>query len=59
VLITLVLDNDLEGEVDQIDSTDRTIVVADDDIALRCRQAGQNQAQSQPRLARRVNTLSD
>ena len=38
MLVTLVLDNDLEGKIDEIDSTDRPVVVADDNIAVRCRQ---------------------
>jgi hypothetical protein len=42
VLVTLVLDNDLEGKIDKIDSTDRAIVVADDDVAFRDRQTHQD-----------------
>ena len=36
VLVTLVLDDQLVRHVDKIDSADRAVVVADDDIALRC-----------------------
>lgn len=52
VLVNLVFDNDLESQIDKIDSSDRTVVVADDDIALRWWQICQYQAQSQVGLAR-------
>jgi hypothetical protein len=52
VLVTFVFDNDLESQIDKIDSSDRTVVVASDDIALRCWQICQYQTQSQVGLAR-------
>jgi hypothetical protein len=59
VLVTLLFDNDLESHVDKIDSADRPLIGADDEIALGCRQTRQHQAQSEPGLPRRVDPLSN
>jgi hypothetical protein len=48
-----------QGQIDKIDSTDRAVVVADDDVAIRCWQARQHEAQSKQCLPRRVNAVSN
>jgi hypothetical protein len=59
VLITLVLDNHFELLEQQIDPSDRVTVCLDDDVALWLRKAGQKQAEPQPGLSERVDTLAD
>jgi hypothetical protein len=39
MLITFILDNDLEGDVDKVNSTDWAFFVSDDEVALWCWQA--------------------
>ena len=52
VLIAFVLDDQLVLQVDQVDPAHRALVIADDHIAFRHRQPGQNEAEPKPGLAR-------
>jgi hypothetical protein len=44
VLMTLMLDDQLVRQIDQIHAPDRALAIADDQVAFRYRQTGQHQA---------------
>jgi hypothetical protein len=58
VLITLVLDDQLVRQVDQVDSANRTPVVSDDQIAFRRREPREDEGEPQPGLPRGVHPFA-
>ena len=58
VLVAFVLDDQLVRHVDQVNPADRALVIADDQVAFRQGQPGEDQAQPEPGFARRVHPFS-
>jgi hypothetical protein len=52
MLIALALDDQPEGQIDQVDTAHRAVVIADDQIAFWLWKSRENQAEPQPGLPR-------